>query len=123
MNPRQMYRAAIKGIGSLTNHGHDAQAIVNKAVMELVAQGPALEFVNSSGWTLVRKQYKGMVKEMKLRIIFLSTNTEKNKDEIQRTSDLIGACEMMMDLTNKVIQAHREAQDTITKNAGTAGGQ
>lgn len=116
-------RAVVRGIGSLTNHGHDAQAIVQKAVMELVVQAPALEFVNSSGWKLVQKQYRGLIREMKLRIIFLTTNTEGNKAEIQHTSDLIGACEMMMDLTDKVIQAHQEAQETITKNAGTAGGQ
>ncbi len=115
-------RSIIKGLGSLTSHGYDADAILQKASSELAAQTPALEFVSSEGWKAVQKKYRSeVIKQMKLRIIYLSTNTEKNKDEIQRTSDIVGACELLLDLTNRVIRAHQEALKTLTITQGTAG--
>ena len=114
----------IPGLGSLTNHGHDVNAILDKVAADLAAQVPTLEFVNSEGWKAIEKKYRSeVVNEMKRRIIYLSTNTEKNKDEIQHTSNIIAACDLLLDLTNRVIRAHREALKTLTITQGTAGGE
>lgn len=116
-------KQVIGGLGSLTHHAHDANAIVEKASRELAQQMPALDFVNSHGWVLVQQKYRAIVSEMKHRIVFLAANAEKNEEEIQHTSDLIAACELMLDLTNKVIKAHQEALRTININQqGIAGG-
>ncbi|KKM58598.1 hypothetical protein LCGC14_1549160 [marine sediment metagenome] len=114
----------IPGLGSLMGHGYDATAILDKVAADLAAQVPTLEFVNSEGWKVIQKKYKSeIINEMKRRIIYLSTNTEKNKDEIQHTSNIIAACDLLLDLTNRVIRAHQEALKTLTKTQGTAGGE
>lgn len=116
-------RRVIPGIGSIIGHNYDPQVILKKAAEELAAQKPIMEFVNSKGWKLLSQKYKTeIINEMKRRIVYLSTNTEQNKDEIQHTSDLVGACELLLDLTGRVIKAHQEAQQTINKVRGTAGG-
>ncbi len=112
----------VKNIGSLTHHKYDADKILQKLSAELAKQGPALDFVNSDGWQFVQKQYRETVKEMKREIIRLSAKAEKNSGEIQHISNLIGACDLMLDITNRVIRAHQEAQQTLTKHQqGTAG--
>ena len=103
-------------LGSLVDHGYNANAVLEKASRDLLDQVPALEFVNSQGWTLVQKKYREMINEMKRRIVFLAADARGNEKDIQRTSDLITACELMLDLTNRVIRAHQEALKTINTN-------
>lgn len=108
-------REVIAGLGSLMNHGHDANSILDKASRELATQQPALEFVNSRGWALLQQKYRGVISEWKHRIVFLAADAKSNEKEIQHTSDLIVACDLMLDLTNRVITAHQEALKTIDK--------
>jgi hypothetical protein len=114
----------IPGIGSNTTHRYDAEVVLKKVAAEVAQQAPAIEFINSAGWRLIAKRYKSdIINEMKHRIIYLSTQAEKNKDEIQHTSNIIGACELLLGLTDKIITAHQEALKTHNTIKGTAGGE
>ncbi len=117
-------RKAIAGIGSILPQKYDAAAILKKVAEELATLAPAVEFVNADGWKLIRKRYQEeVVNAMKRRIVYLAGNADKNRAEIQHTSNIIGACDLLLDLTDNIIKAHQEALETTNHVKGTAGGE
>lgn len=121
MNFRQLQRV-FPGIGSVLPSKYDRNSIVRASVDRLNRYRPVLEFVNSSGWKVLKKEYQTLLGGLREYICDLSMNAQKNADEIQRTSDFIHAAEMMLNLTDEIISRHEQAVNAIQRNQETAQG-
>jgi hypothetical protein len=113
----------IKGIGSLLPSTYDPKKVVDTAVLRLSQCQPALDFISSQGWKVMRAEYEGVIRELSDRILFLSTEGVKNAAGIQRTAAVIQAAEMFVGLSDRVIRAHSDALKTIDTHKERATGR
>ena len=113
----------IKGIGSLLPSNYDPKKVVDSAVFRLSQCQPALDFISSQGWMVMRAEYEGVIGELRDRILFLSTEGVKNAAEIQRTAAVVQAAEMFIGLSDRVIRAHNDALKTIDTHKATPRGR
>jgi hypothetical protein len=109
-------RKALKNIGSNIRRYYDRRSIVQKALDELANNGPALEFVSSNGWKALMMHYKELIVQLHQHIVFLSQSADKNQAEIQKTSDFIGALEIVIGGTDHIVTKHLGAEEAIVKN-------
>ncbi len=99
-------------------HNFDPQKAIAEAHKKLHDSSQALEFMNSDGWKMIANSYREMIAQDQAYMHGLCKDAKKNQDEIQRRSDFIAACDLLLFMTDKIIEEHSRATETINK--GTA---
>lgn len=111
-------RPIVKGLGSLLSHNFDPQKAIAEAHRKLHNSSQALEFMNSDGWRMLADAYREMISHEQANMNGLCKDARKNQDEIQRRSDFIAACDLLLVMTDRIIEEH--LRNTKTINKGTA---
>jgi len=82
--------------------------IMNETQKELL---PQAHFVTSLGWTAICEKYQVLIKNEEEKIVYLSSDTDKNKHEIQRASDLLRSMVLFLSITDGVIETFQRNQN------------
>ena len=111
-------RPIVKGLGSLLKHTFDPEKAIAEVRAQLNASSQAIEFINSDGWKVLADGYRRMIAQEQAYMSALCKEAKKNQDEIQRRSDFISACDLLLTMTDRIIEEHTRNIKTV--NEGTA---